>query len=257
MRTRDGRASGPIVERIFGDPGGIAPSVEKTWRDDFILELRLRSVSGRAIGDALMTVETHVAESGESARDAFGDPRAYARDISAATGTEEGGWAVSPTTVVGSLAGLVGMLLAVAALAGWLEDGPVAVTTGSLVGLGLLLALAGTLFFSATLRLITRHRWVVLPVPALLIGVMVGVFVLLDEPLFELPVVAVAVTGAVLLGLSVVLALREQPDDLDRVSAPGRSAPSGTLSRVAAASTFPIMTLLLLAFTWVLHAVVG
>lgn len=257
MGTRDARATGPIVERIFGDPGSIAPSVEKDWRDGFILELRLRSVSGRAIGDALMTVETHLAESGESAQEAFGDPEAYAREISTAAGAEGRGWAVSTRTVVGSLLGLIGMLLSLSAFTGWLEGQPVAVTTGALVGLGLVLLLACTVFFTATLRLLTRHRWVVLPVPALLVGALVGVFILLEEPLFELPVPGVAAAGILLLVASVVLSWVEQPADLDQVSAPGRTPSTGALSRLAAASIFPLMTLVLLVFTAVLHTIVS
>lgn len=72
----DWRGDGP-----FRDPGRIAPSGDKTWRDSFIIELRLLDVPGDRIGDELMTVETHVGESGESAPEAFGDPRAYARAL--------------------------------------------------------------------------------------------------------------------------------------------------------------------------------
>lgn len=257
MGSRGTRASGPIVERIFGDPGRIAPHVEKDWRDDFIVELRLRSVSGQDIGDALMTVETHVAESGERARDAFGDPRAYAREITAATGSEGRGWAVSARTVAGSLAGLIGVLLSVAAFTAWLEAEPVKVTTGALVGLGVVVLLTSAVFFTATLRLLTEHRWIALPVPVLLVGVLVGIFVLLDEPLFELPVAVVAVAGIVLLGLSIALSWLEQPADLDQVSAPGRAPAPSSFSRMSAAAIFPLMTLVLLAFTWALHIVVS
>lgn len=48
------------------------------WRDDFLVELRLRDVPGRRIGDLLAEVEAHCAESGEHPAEAFGEPRAYA-----------------------------------------------------------------------------------------------------------------------------------------------------------------------------------
>lgn len=255
--TRDTRATGPIVERIFGDPGSIAPSVEKAWRDDFILELRLRSVNGQAIGDALMTVETHVAECGESAYEAFGEPKAYAGEIASVTAAAGHGWVVSARTVAGSLLGLLGMLLSVAAFTGWLEGEPVEVTTGVLVGLALVILLASTAFFTATLRLLSEHRWIVLPVPALIVGALVGLFVLLEEPLFELSVTAVAAAGVVLLAASLALSWAEQPADLDQVSAPGSTRPASTLSRVAAAAVFPLLTLVLLGLTWVLHVIVS
>lgn len=249
---RQGRS--PVVERIFGDPGAIAPSIDKAWRDAFIVELRLRSVPGQTIGDALMTVETHVAESGESAETAFGDPRAYAREI--ATDSTGGGWSVGAMTVISSLLGLVGMLLTVRALTSWLEGEPVGVTTGELAGLVVLILLASTLFFTATLRLLVEHRWLALPVPAVLVGGLVGLYIAFGEPLFELPVLTLGATGVVLLVVSSILSWFDQPAGLDQVTAPGQTATVSTLSRVSAAAIFPLMTAGLLVFTWVLHLVV-
>lgn len=48
------------------------------WIVDFTLALRLRSVRGDAIGDAVAVVREHLADSGENATEAFGDPRSYA-----------------------------------------------------------------------------------------------------------------------------------------------------------------------------------
>lgn len=257
MSSKDPRATGPMVERIFGDPGAIAPSVEKAWRDDFIIELRLRSVPGETIGDALMTVETHVAESGEEAQDAFGDAKTYAGEIAVAAGIPARGWSVSTATVVSTLVGLVGMLASMRAFASWLEGEPVGVTTGELVGMGILLLLACTLFFTATLRLLVEHRWLALPVPALLVGGFVGLYIAFGEPLFELPAPAVGLTGALLLASSVLVSWGREPADLDQVTAPGQASSASRTSRMASVLIFPLMTLLLLAFTWVLHAVVG
>lgn len=256
MGFQDQPATGPMVERIFGDPGAIAPSVEKAWRDTFIVELRLRSVPGQVIGDALMTVETHVAESGEEAHDAFGDAKTYAREIAAATGIPAQGWSVSAATIASTLLGLVGMLISMRAFAGWLEGEPVGVAAGELVGMGVLVLLACTLFFTATLRLLVEHRWLALPVPALLVGGLVGLYIAFGEPLFELPAAAFGVTGAVLLAASVALSWLREPADLDQVAAPGQAASASTTSRVASVLIFPLMTLGLLVFTWVLHVVV-
>lgn len=67
----------------------LAPSVETHWRDDFILELRLRGVRGAVITDALAEVETHCHESGQSAAQAFGPAKDYARALEL---PDESGW---------------------------------------------------------------------------------------------------------------------------------------------------------------------
>lgn len=142
---------------IFRDPGRIAPSVDKAWRDDFIVELRLLSVPGPRIGDELMTVETHAAESGESGRTTFGEAKGYAREIAEATGASGRGQGFGPATLVGSGLGLVGMLATVRSFSTWLEGGPVGITAGELVGLGVVLALVGALVLTGTLRRVIEH----------------------------------------------------------------------------------------------------
>lgn len=247
------RGTGPVVEGILGDPGSLAPSVDKQWRDEFILELRLLSVPGETIGDALLTVETHVTDSGEDAAEAFGDARSYAKEISRATGTAGRGWKVSATTVASTLLGLLGMLLSVSAFSAWLQRGPVGVTTGELVGLGVVLLLACALFFSGTMRLLAEHRWLALPVPVLLVGALVGLFVVLGEPLFEVPTLPVAVAGVLLLAVSTVLSWVEQATTLDQVTAPGQAPVVSRSTQAFTALIFPSMTVLLLVFVWVLH----
>lgn len=245
------------TQSIFGDPGAIAPSVDKTWRDDFILELRLLSVPGARIGDALMTVETHVAESGEPAQEVFGEARGYAREIAAATGDAGRGWRVGPATVVGTLLGLLGMLVLAQAFPAWLDGERVAVTVGQLVGLGVLLALASALFFTATLRLVVERPVLVMFLPALLIGVLVGVFLLLREPLFTTPTGPTAAVGAVLLLVGSLVGWFDGPAQDDRISAPGRPSAPTSGSRLASVLAMPVMTLVLLLLLWVLHVVVG
>ena len=51
------------------------------WESDFVLRLRMSNVSGRDIGDALQQVRAHCAESGQTPREAFGDPLAYADSL--------------------------------------------------------------------------------------------------------------------------------------------------------------------------------
>lgn len=240
---------------IFADPGQIAPHVEKGWRDDFLIELRLLGVAGDRIGDALVTVDSHVAESGESARDAFGDPVPYAREI--ARSAEAGrGWSVNRWTVVGSVAGLVGMLASMRALTGWLEGGPIAITVGDGVGLLLLLLLVAAVLRWTTrlLRVVMEHRVAVpLLAPVVLIGAFVGVFLLWRQTWFEVGVLPVAVTAVALLAVSVAAAWVDAPPDEDQIVAPGESPQPGVGARISVALILPLLTLLLLVLTWGLH----
>lgn len=59
----------------------LAPHVEKKWADAFILKLRTASVAGARIGSSLKEVDSHCAESGSSAVEAFGNPERYARSL--------------------------------------------------------------------------------------------------------------------------------------------------------------------------------
>lgn len=54
---------------------------DKTWIDLFILELRMRHVSGAAIGDAVASVQELLADSGQSAEEAFGSAQEYASSL--------------------------------------------------------------------------------------------------------------------------------------------------------------------------------
>ncbi len=69
----------------------LAPHVDPVWSEAFILAARLRGVLGTVIGDALAEVDAHVVDSGQSAEEAFGDPKAYAHhfpaDAAAGTGS--------------------------------------------------------------------------------------------------------------------------------------------------------------------------
>lgn len=257
MDHTPGRARGRLAEKVAGDPAAIAPHVDPAWREDFVVELRLLSVPGARIGDALLTVEAHVVEAGEPASEAFGDARTYAREIAAATGAAGTGWRVGAATVVSTLLGLVGMLVTVAAFGGWLDGGPVEVTTGELVGLAVLVLLASTLFLDATLRVVVEHRWLALLAPAVLVGVVVGLYGLFAEPLLTVPALPLGLAGVLLLVVSTVVSWFDGPADGDRITAPGQGRGPVRGVRVFSALVLPLMTLLLLALTWALHAILG
>lgn len=240
---------------LFDDPGRIAPHLNKSWRDDFIVELRLLDVAGDKIGDALVTADTHVQESGETAEEAFCDPKTYARETAAALGTSTQGWRVTPRDVVGNVAGLIGMLGATIAFGAWLDGAAVIITLGTVVALLVLLALVTALLSRPVtiLRLAVEHRVAfAIVAPFVLTGGFVAIFFLLRQPLFDLGAPVVGAVSTALLLLSSGLAWVGSAGDQDEITAPGQAPSSGTRSRAAISLILPLFTVLLLALTWVL-----
>ncbi len=103
-------ARGGRTARTAGPAGfaSLAPSVEADWLEDFVLERRILGVPGPRIGDALAVVESPVVESGESAREAFGDPRDDARRSAPSRRVPDDR---APGWILGLAFGLVGMVL--------------------------------------------------------------------------------------------------------------------------------------------------
>jgi hypothetical protein len=56
------------------------------YRRDLLAELRIRGVPAQRIAEAIAEVESHVAETGEQPRVAFGDPRTYAAELAQSLG---------------------------------------------------------------------------------------------------------------------------------------------------------------------------
>lgn len=57
------------------------PHLDRQWVEEAMLELRLRGVSGAAIGSALKEADSHLAASGTGTRETFGEPKAYAASL--------------------------------------------------------------------------------------------------------------------------------------------------------------------------------
>lgn len=118
------------------------------WRDNFVIALRLRNISGSHIGDALAQVDAHCTDSGEAPEEAFGDPVAYATHVTEQVRPVDLALSMSPLR-----AGLLGLaaLFAVSALlsgvAGLARGGPAELSVGSLVGAG-----AGTAVIALVVR---------------------------------------------------------------------------------------------------------
>lgn len=240
---------------FFSDPGAIAPSVDKSWRDDFIVELRLLDVPGDRIGDALVTVESHVVESGESAQESFGDARAYARELAPPAKGGSAWPGLSPLFLVGNLLGLLGLLITSRAFSGWLEGGPVGIVAGDLVSPVVLLGVMGLVitFFDRFARVVMDHTWWGFAISFVALGLLVALpALLLRQHLFDVSAGALALVGLGLLVVSSVLSYREAAADVDEIVAPGeRPRGPGRSAGLAAALVLPLATLAVLLITWV------
>lgn len=201
---------------------------DKQWLDEMIIELRLREVKGPAIGDAVAAVETHCAESGESALDAFGDPRGYARALdfpaSQVNQKDTAGWV---RTLAPTAAGLVGLYLVPGIVRASFEHAAVAVGWGEIAALGLL---AGFVLLLALVPGVLRamlHRWIN---GVLVLGggitVMTMAQVLLDGTAFHLPLWLAVTLCLVALGASVVGMRVSAETDQDPIIYPRTQRPT-------------------------------
>ncbi|MBI9113653.1 hypothetical protein [Sanguibacter suaedae] len=195
----------------------LAPHVEETWAEAFIVELRLLDVSGEHIGEALSEIESHCAESGQPAADAFGEPVAYARslDLPAAPGS---GTAGIFRAAIPSVVQVIGMLVLVWAFSDWRRFGAVEVTVGQVVTLAVVLADIAALVVLAdrVLRFVIRAPFRATFLFSALSFLVIIPFVLLDGVIATVPPAPVMVMGGVVLLGGVGLELtRWHRDDVD------------------------------------------
>lgn len=229
-------------------------ATNKKWLDELTLELRLNDASGKQIGDALATVEEFLADSGQSPAEAFGTPRSYAAQLSAAAGPPVK--ADLRPRVISSTASLMVFLAFSAALTPWLAGGQLLVGGIQLASFAVLAVLVTAL--PLYLPFLLRHIWALIAVPV--IGGAFGVLSAVLSPgraaeafLVLPPLPVLLTTAALMVALSIVGtvgALREQPDP---VTGPLDAAPVNTAKarwfEILTQWLFPIISVLLLGFT--------
>lgn len=138
------------------EPTDLAPHVETTWAEAFVLELRLRDVPGDVIGDVLSEVESHVVDSGTPAHEAFGDPVRYAAEVAeTAARPAPDTLREAVPTVVGGMA----LIVAIDSAFGWWDGGTFDLTGGTvLLGTGMaLVVVVATRFGTPMLRFVLGH----------------------------------------------------------------------------------------------------
>ncbi|MEV0703443.1 hypothetical protein AB0I53_36775 [Saccharopolyspora sp. NPDC050389] len=180
-------------------------TLDKKYRDELTIALRMHEISGRRVGEVLAEVEAHVAETGEDPVEAFGRPREYAAQVAAqldrATGKRStmevvaSGAAVAALAMFGSDYLLDGLFADTATIPYTLKDTVALLTM-------LVLFVAGTMLFFLAFTAKARNQ--------IYAGVAVGAFGLaivsqivigsvFDDvtPLYEMPRWAAIAVGAV------------------------------------------------------------
>lgn len=192
--------------------------VPARWRDELVLTLRLRDVSGAQIGDAVAHVESYCAESGETADEAFGDAREYAQSLPFD--------ALVPSSTVLSLSHLVrlgvslaGMFVTIEAVSGWVSQETPSLTLGVLVAVPVVVLVA--VLVTRRLEWVLRRPWLgaLALVPGM--GATMAALLLLDQPVLSIPPVPMTIFGILLLvGPSVWETARRSEVDADPVVSP-------------------------------------
>ncbi len=206
------------------------PHVEPAWAERFLLELRLRGVAGDQIGAALAEVETHCAESGETAHAAFGDAETYATALQLPSSPDQTLSLRAELPVLGL--GLGGMLLTLAAVSAWRSGTGVDVTAGSVAVLALVVIGTALIvrFAAPLLRAIATRVWLAIVLTLAPMVVFVGVLLLLGKTaLFTVPMAPSLALGLLALAASTFLALRRADRLEDPVVGPPQADGAGTL----------------------------
>lgn len=127
-------------DRKFAFERDLAPSLDPEWVHEFLMELRLQGASGDDLGEAVAEVESHTAESGETAAEAFGPPREYAQSLDLPRQPDAS--KVAGLLAVGpSMVQVAGMLSILWAVPGIIRGEDAVVTWGLLTVLGLVVAM--------------------------------------------------------------------------------------------------------------------
>lgn len=201
----------------------------RAWRDELVLTLRERDVSGADIGDALAHVESFCADAGQDADEAFGPAREYAASLRLPSGspTPTPGPLLTRATLLRYAVGMVAVALVGMSAASWARAEPLrlgaahlAVTVVALVCLGLLVRHLTTFVRWCTTRswvawiVMQAGAWVAVGLGFLAAHLLPGVGVTLPAA----PLTAVA--AAVLVVPALVAQLRGSLDDADVVAGP-------------------------------------
>lgn len=233
----------------------LAPHAEPGWVDAFVVEQRLLGVPGPRIGDALATVEGHPGRDGRGGAGGL-RPGAGLRPFSAESeeGRTPGGPGVGSAMLQPAVCGLVGIVSLPRALTAGLEATSVTVTSGDLVGAGLLAALTALVVLKVRGGAAVPARPQGGPFLAGPISSRPSsrVFLLWRQPVAALPVVVVLLGSVAALAASTIIGLRTPTDLVESPS--GATLGSARGARLATALVAPVCALLMCLLSWIVWA---
>ncbi len=120
-------------------PTGAA--ADAAYLDELTVHLRLAELPGADIGDVLEEVRDHLAQTGDSARAAFGPAAEYAGQIAVARGAPEvGPLGMGRTDLLAAALQILAWFVAIYSGVAWLNDEPLTLGIGHLAGLLVLIA---------------------------------------------------------------------------------------------------------------------
>ncbi|WP_336631365.1 MULTISPECIES: hypothetical protein [unclassified Microbacterium] len=192
---------------------------DATWIELFTLELRLRRVPGNVIGDAVASVREFLADSGQSAEEAFGPARAYAAalDLPARPPRSH-----AVRTVLLPVLGLFAFLVFALASTAWFAGGEILLSVPQALLMCVPLLLTVMFAFPFYPRAVLRQRWV--PAALVVVAGLVGAVSSLIAPssaadawleLAPLPVlIGTAMLMVTLSIVATVLTLRGGTDEI-------------------------------------------
>lgn len=211
--------------RRFETERRVAPHVDPAWAEELLLELRLQGVAGHRIGEVLTEVDSHCAESGEPAVEAFGDPVAYARSLGLPPDEEQSLAAIGRSAAPTSLQ-VLALLPALWGFTALRAGEPVEITLGMLVSTGVIaVGIAALVLFGEQVLRLAVHRPFLAGLtmgPILVVPMVVGM-VLLDSVVTTVPAAgALGVGGALMVGGTAweLARRRRSGDDADPVTGP-------------------------------------
>lgn len=232
---------------------------DKTWIDEFIFELRMRRVPGAKIGDAVASVRELIADTGQSAEEAFGAAREYAAslDLPVMSRRRE-----SLKTVFLPVLGLFVFLIFTTAGAAWFAGNLLLLSVPQALLLAVPVLLTAMFAFPFSSRAMFQMRW--LPVALVLVAGATAVGSSAIAPTAErnawlvlppLPILIAALSVLVLLSVIGTIATLRR-GDTDEIVTPletqrvaGRQRKSLTLLLVTD-WLFPALALVVFAMNW-------
>ena len=234
----------------------VAPHIDPGWAEAMLLELRLLGVGGSRIGAVLAEIDSHCADSGQTAEEAFGDPVDYAKGLELPAEDD-----VSPRALAWSAAPILvqvlGMLVLLPSITAWRAGDPARFSEGMLVSIVMLplLVAASIGRIDLLLRTAVQH-----PLVAWAVNMVPLVLFVAAPLLLPINVLQVPATWAIALALLLLVVgttwgfLWQHNQPLNEVVAPlppstYRSSAPGVV-RVLTTGLVPLATAGLLAMTW-------